>query len=464
MAASNEEGTKEDPRIRNIRKKLVQIVAFEDQLQADPEMIFTEDQRAKVSRKEALEAELDTLLHPPADDGPACKEQDSTQVEARCGKCNKHAEQLSAPWSSWHCSTCERADLTIHSPAFGCQDGESCLCLDDWAICLDCAKAGATTRVKPQSEASEETRAPASETEAEVSETDPEVKRRCGECCELVRSFTAPWSDWYCSSCGSDGLTSSSLAYGCQFQDKCKPLDTWAICGDCARSCKARCDSLEGMTFKRMLSHRWEDDPVAVEDIAPPTPSTSSTAGKQGKYAMEDMEMLEAIQPFAPATQASERLRGLVKATTDLSMEAFGTDVLEKVSRKGKWKLTLLARHSTEGAWCGLLGFMAYKSNGEVQSISIAKLAVVPEERGQGHGHRLVNWSITMAKKQPNIMYLSLTSLPAAVRFYKQMGFRAVEVDLAKLTPEPDEDEEYIEDQVYMEYACKKGRSAGKRR
>mmetsp|Transcript_98131 Transcript_98131/g.282104 ORF Transcript_98131/g.282104 Transcript_98131/m.282104 type:complete len:337 (+) Transcript_98131:112-1122(+) len=212
-------------------------------------------------------------------------------------------------------------------------------------------------------------------------------------------------------------------------------------------------------TRPRLPSNRWEDDPLAVEDVAPASEAKNSKA--------VESEILEAVQPFAPATQADSYLRRLIRATSDLSKEAFESDVLDGVSRKGKWKLTLLSlprgSFPDDDPWGGLLGFIAYKLKPAVQCVSIAKLAVVPEHRGKGHGHKLVQWCIAMAKKQQNIIYLSLTSLPQAVRFYKQIGFRPVDVDLTKLDPGGIEDDyDYVAGQVYMEYRCK-GRAGGKR-
>jgi len=203
---------------------------------------------------------------------------------------------------------------------------------------------------------------------------------------------------------------------------------------------------------RRLASGLWEDDPVAVEDMA-----------ARPRPAREEAEILADVQPFTPASRASPRLRKLVRATSELSMEAFKTDVLEGVSRRGKWKLTLLVRPenaATEDAghdpWEGLLGFIAYKLKPQVQSISIAKLAVVPERRGRGHGHRLVQWCISLAKKSRDLVYLSLTSLPQAVRFYTRAGFRHIDVDLSKVDPITEDDMEYVEGQVYMEYRCKR--------
>lgn len=89
-----------------------------------------------------------------------------------------------------------------------------------------------------------------------------------------------------------------------------------------------------------------------------------------------------------------------------------------------------------------------YRLRPDYDAFSVAKLAIVPEHRGKGHGCRLMDWCVRYAKKQPNITYISLSSLPEAVRFYKRIGFRAVDVSLNQ---KDDDGVEFVEGQVYME-------------
>lgn len=60
----------------------------------------------------------------------------------------------------------------------------------------------------------------------------------------------------------------------------------------------------------------------------------------------------------------------------------------------------------------------------EIDAFGLGRELDVVLAPGRGHGHTLVQWLIDMARKQRNILYLSLSSLPAAIRFYKHLGFR----------------------------------------
>lgn len=216
----------------------------------------------------------------------------------------------------------------------------------------------------------------------------------------------------------------------------------------------------------RSPSQRWQDDPVSVEDIVP-TPKAEKAP---------EFEIIEAVQPYGTATQASQRMRDLVREVSALSMDAFEEDCLEMVTRKSRWKMTLLAR--PEGCHnsplnlenfmldeCGgnLIGFIVYRLRPELESFSIAKLAIVPEHRRQGHGCRLIEWCIKTAKKQSNIAFISLSSLPEAVKFYQRIGFRSVDVKNLNGSAQCGPDEDLVEGQVYMEYRMK-GRSGGRRK
>lgn len=253
----------------------------------------------------------------------------------------------------------------------------------------------------------------------------------------------------------------------------------------------AQSPSMRGL---RSPSQRWKDDPVAVEDMAPPTLPTKP-----------EFEIIEGVQPFSETSQADLRMRELLEEVTLLSKDAFEEDALAMVTRKKGWKMTLLVHNgvvtsstdaaneavtsSTEAATSStgddkappprkplpfdgnnlfsldaideapveplLIAFIVYRIRPELSSFSIAKVAVVPEHRGKGHGGHLMDWAKAQAKKQKEINYISLSSLPAAVRFYNKIGFKAV--DVQALRDDCGDNEELVEGQVYMEFQVRKG-------
>lgn len=219
----------------------------------------------------------------------------------------------------------------------------------------------------------------------------------------------------------------------------------------------------------RSPSSRWQDDPVSVEDIAP-TPMAPKVVGPV-------YEFIENIQPFGVQTQASDRLKSLMPQVSFLSNDAFEEDALAMVTKRSGWRMTLMAcpegfedasrlpldgfcLDDSDGLSPSLIGFLVYRLRPELDCLSIAKLAIVPEHRGQGHGRTFIDWCIKYAKKQSSIAFISLSSLPEAVKFYQHIGFRAVDV---KLACECGPDEDLVEGQVYMEYRLK-GRSAGRKK
>lgn len=203
-------------------------------------------------------------------------------------------------------------------------------------------------------------------------------------------------------------------------------------------------------------SMRWQEDPAAVEDVMP-TPKPPKEP---------EIETIENVQPFSAAVQSSERMRTLVQSVSELSMMAFDEDALSMVTRKARWKLTLLALPDGSGFSLDeepvpeLIGFIVYRLRPELQSLSIAKLAIVPEHRRMGHGCRLIEWCVRCARKQPSISFIALSSLPEAVKFYQRLGFKKFDV---KWRQDKEPDEDFVEGQVYMEKPIRKG-GRGKKR
>jgi len=183
-------------------------------------------------------------------------------------------------------------------------------------------------------------------------------------------------------------------------------------------------------------------------------------------------EFVENLQPLSAAVQRSAWLRGLVKEVLELSLDAFEENTLEMVTKRARWKLTLIVRSggpskSEAQEVLGvvvpvpaLIGFVIYRLRPELESVSIAKLAVMPEFRRQGHGCRLVEWCVHLARRAPGISRIALSSLPEAVCFYQRLGFRKYDVNLDQSCG-PNED--LVEGQVYMEKSVRGGRGARRR-
>jgi GNAT superfamily N-acetyltransferase len=76
----------------------------------------------------------------------------------------------------------------------------------------------------------------------------------------------------------------------------------------------------------------------------------------------------------------------------------------------------------------------------------LSKMAISPNLRGQGLGHRLLDYAIAQAKRvgATSLFLGSSTKLPAAVHLYESVGFRHVPPD--RLPPVP-----YTRADVFME-------------
>lgn len=189
--------------------------------------------------------------------------------------------------------------------------------------------------------------------------------------------------------------------------------------------------------------------PCAVSE---PFFTPQSTHGAEGDGLQ--WELLEAVQPFSESIQASRRLKHLMGTASRLSLDVFGDDALATVTRKAKWQLNIIA--CLDDDWPTLLGFIVYRLRPELQCLSIAKMAVVPEHRRKGYGARLIESCVNLSQRRPEICFLALSSLPEAVTFYQRLGFRRREVQGPLMR------EDVVEGQVYMEKSVK-GR-AGRRK
>jgi len=132
------------------------------------------------------------------------------------------------------------------------------------------------------------------------------------------------------------------------------------------------------------------------------------------------------------------QMKDLIRQTRELSELAFDEDCLTEITKKTKWKLSLLATNDLTT----LCGFAVTRvTNG---ALSIAKIAVPVEYRGLGFGKLLMEDAIKKAKKESNVHEVCLSSLSTAVTFYQRIGFKAMTGVKVKT------DFEVVEGQVYM--------------
>lgn len=125
----------------------------------------------------------------------------------------------------------------------------------------------------------------------------------------------------------------------------------------------------------------------------------------------------------------------------------FGEDTVQKAKDRG-WTLAALVEPvdqqpavppQTRRRLCGFMCYQVRKSE-----FHIARIAVVPQDRGRGHGKGLIQWALEKAAALPRSQcaWISLSSLDEAVPFYEQFGFTDMTCD------DLDDDEHF---QTWME-------------
>lgn len=181
------------------------------------------------------------------------------------------------------------------------------------------------------------------------------------------------------------------------------------------------------------------------------------------------LEVLPNISPSGEEAKGDARMQALLKQVSGLSNEVFGEDCLKGLSKKGGWRLSLLARPLVEDAENAppeapdvLLGFMVFRFRPDFNCMSIAKIAVPKIHRSKGFGRHLMEWVTKYAQQQGGLQHVSLSSLPDAVKFYSAFGFKKVPVTSIR-----EDDDDLIEGQEYMEYRLKgsrQGPASGSRR
>mmetsp|Transcript_49341 Transcript_49341/g.86901 ORF Transcript_49341/g.86901 Transcript_49341/m.86901 type:complete len:251 (-) Transcript_49341:199-951(-) len=138
------------------------------------------------------------------------------------------------------------------------------------------------------------------------------------------------------------------------------------------------------------------------------------------------------------------RMTALLSQLRNLSEKVFDEDCLSEITKKSGWKLTVLASDDL----CILCGFLVAKVvNG---TLSIAKLAVPVEFRGNGFGKLIMEETMKLYKKQGNVYEVCLSSLPTAVSFYQCLGFKAFK-GWSKANMERLAERNLVQGQVYME-------------
>lgn len=207
-------------------------------------------------------------------------------------------------------------------------------------------------------------------------------------------------------------------------------------------------------------SQSWYEDALAVEDVAPPDPACVSEAEEAG----DEPEIIADLKPHTAEVRANPALQSLLRQAKELSEDCFYEDCTEGCSKRGGWRLTLLASGMEEGSGATLLGFLVFRLKPDLSMpvLSVSKLAVPEAFRRRGYGRKLTIWATQYAKTLPMIQCIGLSSLPDAVTFYQHLGFRRMHVIKAK-EDVAEQDDDLIPGQVYMEFKIKRP-GGGRRR
>lgn len=107
-----------------------------------------------------------------------------------------------------------------------------------------------------------------------------------------------------------------------------------------------------------------------------------------------------------------------------LCSKEFNEDPLGKEKGPAVWKLAIM----TDKDNVKFLGFAVYRVMTDLQSFSIAKIAVPAALRGRGYGGRLLSALRQAAMGCRGVHHISLSALPKSVAFYERHGFVARQV------------------------------------
>jgi len=176
----------------------------------------------------------------------------------------------------------------------------------------------------------------------------------------------------------------------------------------------------------------------AASTAEPDTPCSGSVIESVASAMPEKANTVVLRNVAHAGPHADIRMENLIQQIRDLSQLVFDEDCLKEVTKKSKWKLSLLATKDLS-TLCGYA--ITRITNG---ALSIAKIAVPIEFRGLGFGKLLMEDAIKIAKKDTCVYEVGLSSLATAVTFYQRIGFKALTGVKVKT------DFEVVEGQVYM--------------
>jgi predicted N-acetyltransferase YhbS len=179
------------------------------------------------------------------------------------------------------------------------------------------------------------------------------------------------------------------------------------------------------------------DESSTVEADSPSSASVNESLASAMRPAVGNTMVLRNVSHSGP--QKEPRMEALIRQTRELSEVVFDEDALKEVTKKTRWRLSLLI--TTD--YSVLCGFAITRvTNG---ALSIAKIAVPMEFRGLGFGKTLMEDAIKTAKRDHKELFeVCLSSLSTAVTFYQRIGFKALTGVKVKT------DFEVVEGQVYM--------------
>lgn len=195
----------------------------------------------------------------------------------------------------------------------------------------------------------------------------------------------------------------------------------------------------ESLSYELLLRKACDAAPASdaaeVASTAEPPSSAVSSAGSL-PCRSPGLGSVQLLRNVAPACR---EMASLVRQSRELSESVFDENCMLEVTKRSGWKLSILASEDS-AVLCGFIVSKVVKG-----SLSISKLAVPADFRGQGFGKRIMDELTKAAKKQGDVFEVCLSSLPEAVRFYERLGFKAIR----GLKLEAGED--LVEGQVYME-------------